>query len=132
LYHKRTSPAIFHRARENRHDLTPAKTKLWAHLRAHRFADVHFRHQHAIGQYIVDFCAPARKLIIEVDDSPHLDQKENETERTAHLAAEGYRVLRIWSSDVMNKINEVMGIILEEMGELINGNGSKKWKPTGK
>jgi very-short-patch-repair endonuclease len=68
--HKRTTPKIFKRAKELRRELTPIEIKLWARLRAHRMQDVHFRKQHAIGNYIVDFCAPRKKLIIELDGTP--------------------------------------------------------------
>jgi hypothetical protein len=57
---KRTTPKIFRRAKELHRNLTEAETKLWAHLRAHRMGDVRFRNQHAIGNYIVDFCAPRK------------------------------------------------------------------------
>ncbi|HEX7540508.1 MAG TPA: DUF559 domain-containing protein [Anaerolineales bacterium] len=46
----------------------------------------------------------------------HLDQEEYDTERTAFLESNGYRVLRFWNTDVMNKINDVMGAIMEELG----------------
>jgi very-short-patch-repair endonuclease len=115
LYHKRTTPKIFHQAQKNRHEPTPAESSLWAALRAHRFAGIHFRRQHALGPYIVDFCASAKKLIIEVDGSQHLDQEEHDAERTAFLATKGYRVLRFWNSDVMDKFNSVIGVILDEM-----------------
>jgi very-short-patch-repair endonuclease len=115
MYHKRTSPKLFHQARKNRHEPTPTEAKLWAHLRAHRFADVHFRRQHAIGPYIVDFCSPRCKLIIEVDGSPHLNQQEYDAERTDYLASKGYRLLRFWDADVMNKITNVMSQVLEEL-----------------
>jgi very-short-patch-repair endonuclease len=51
-----------------------------------------------------------------VDGSQHLDQKEYDSERTAFLAEKGYRVLRFWNSDVMNRIDSVMGVILEAIG----------------
>lgn len=115
MYHKRTSPTIFHRARESRREPTPAEIKLWAYLRAHRFTDVHFRRQHAIGPYITDFCAPRKKLVIELDGSQHLDQEEYDAERTAFLESKGYRVLRFWNKDVLRDINGVIGVILEEL-----------------
>jgi very-short-patch-repair endonuclease len=120
----RSTPKIMHRAGELRKELTPAEAKLWVYLRTLRKEGVHFRRQHAIGQYIVDFClrqyrryrcAPSRKLIIEVDGSPHLDQDESDAERTAFLAAKGYHVLRFWNSDVMDKIEDVTGVILEDL-----------------
>ena len=111
----RSTPKVMHRAGELRKELTPAEAKLWFYLRTLRKEGVHFRRQHAIDQYIVDFCSPSRKLIIEVDGSPHLDQEESDAERTAFLAAKGYHVLRFWNSAVMEKIDDVMGAILEEL-----------------
>ena len=115
MQHKRTTPPIFHRAKELRREMTPAEAKLWAYLRALREDGVHFRRQHAIGPYIADFCASRRKLIIEVDGSQHLDQQEYDSERTAYLERHGYRVLRFWNGDVLKYINSVMGVILEEL-----------------
>jgi very-short-patch-repair endonuclease len=51
----RSNPKIMRRAGELRHEQTPAETKLWTYLRAHRADGVHFRRQHAIGPYITDF-----------------------------------------------------------------------------
>jgi very-short-patch-repair endonuclease len=112
---KRSTPSMLHRAWELRNEPTPAEARLWAYLRALGEENIHFRRQHAIGPYIVDFCAPSRKLIVEVDGSQHLDQEEYDAERTAFLAAKGYRLLRFWNADVMNKINEVMGVIMDAM-----------------
>ena len=104
-----------HRAGELRQEPSPAEVKLWSHLRTLREAGIHFRRQHAIGPYIVDFCAPRRKLIIEVDGSQHLDQEEYDAVRTAFLESQGYRVLRFWNSDVMNRTKDVMALVLEEL-----------------
>lgn len=92
--HKRTSPKTFRNAQELRHNTTPAEMKLWAYLRRHQIKDVRFRSQHAIGCYIVDFCAPRPKLVIELDGSHHFDQVEYDAERSEFLEAKGYRVLR--------------------------------------
>jgi very-short-patch-repair endonuclease len=91
--------------------MTPAEIKLWGHLRAHRFKDVHFRNQHAIGNYIVDFCAPHRKLIIELDGSQHLEQEQYDAERSAILTSKGYRLLRFWNNEVLNDIQGVLRAI---------------------
>ena len=80
-------------------------------------AGVQFRRQHAIGNYIVDFCSPRRKLIIELDGSQHLDQAEYDLERTQYLEAKGYRVLRFWNNDVMNKIDAVLNVIWTEINK---------------
>ena len=53
---KRSNPKIMHRAGELRKELTPAERKLWSRLRGNKLNGVNFRRQHAIGNYIVDFC----------------------------------------------------------------------------
>ena len=110
--HKRTTPKIFKRAKELRRDMTPTELKLHAHLRAHRMAGVHFRPQHAIGNYIVDFCAPRKKLIIELDGSQHLEQEEYDADRTTYLSSLGYQVIRFWNNDVINNIDGVIQSIM--------------------
>jgi very-short-patch-repair endonuclease len=118
--HRRTTPKIFARAKELRHNPTPAEIKLWAHLRVHRMADVHFRPQHAIGNYIADFCAPRRKLIIELDGSQHLEQQDYDAERTEFLKSKGYKVLRFWNNDVMNNMDSVLNVIWDTLNEESN------------
>ncbi|HEX2995588.1 MAG TPA: endonuclease domain-containing protein [Anaerolineales bacterium] len=106
--HKRTTPSTFGYAKQLHRQMTPAEVRLWARLRAHRLNGVHFRNQHAIGKYVVDFCAPRRKVIIELDGSQHLDQEEYDKERTRCLEAQGYKVIRFWNNDVMNNIEGVI------------------------
>jgi very-short-patch-repair endonuclease len=56
-------------------------------------------------------CAPRKKLIIELDGSQHLEQKEYDEERTKYLELRGYRVLRFWNNDVMNNTETVLQAI---------------------
>lgn len=115
--HKRTTPKIFARAKELHREMTPAETKLWSHLRAHRVGDVHFRNQHAIGNYIVDFCAPRKKLIIELDGSQHLEQEEYDEERSNFLKSKGYRIVRFWNNEVLNNTTAVLTVIWDALQE---------------
>lgn len=115
--HKRTTPKVFGRAKTLSRNLTPAEVKLWAYLRSHRTGDTHFRKQHAIGNYIVDFCAPRKKLIIELDGSQHLEQQDYDAERTEFLKSKGYKVLRFWNNDVMNDIDSVLNVIWDTLNE---------------
>ncbi len=89
---KRSHPKMMHRAGELRKETTPAERKLWTYLRGNKLSGVSFRRQHAIGQYVVDFCSPRRKLVIELDGSPHLDSREADADRTTYLEFLGYRV----------------------------------------
>lgn len=108
-----------HKIRKNakvlRKNLTPADEKLWIRLHGYRMGDIHFRRQHAIGNYIVDFCSPNQKLIIELDGSQHLEQQEYDKERTAFLKSKGNKVLRFWNKDVMNNIDRVLTVIWDTL-----------------
>ena len=119
--HKRATPKVFARAKELHREMTPAETKLWAHLRAHRMGNVHFRNQHAIGNYVVDFCAPRRRLVIELDGSQHLEQEEYDRERTAFLESKGYRVLRFWNQDVIKNVDSVLNVVYDALNERSQG-----------
>ena len=91
-----------------RKNQTEAENRLWQVLRAHRLNDFHFRRQHAIGPYIVDFCSPKHKIIIEIDGGQHLKQQAYDAERTVFLEAKGYRVLRFWNNEVMENLDGVV------------------------
>ena len=114
---KRTTSKGYEHARELRKTLTPAETKLWAYLRAGKLSSVKFRRQHAIGNYVPDFCSIKHRLIIELDGSQHLEQEEYDTERTAFFESKGYRVLRFWNNDVMNDMDGVLKVIFRALDE---------------
>ena len=80
---------------------------------------VRFRRQYAIGPFITDFCAPRRKIVIEVDGSQHREQRNYYRERTDYLQSQGYSVLRFWNDEVMGNIDRVMleiGAVLARQG----------------
>jgi very-short-patch-repair endonuclease len=114
---KRSTPKILHRAGELRKQTTPAEKKLWAALRLMREDGIHFRRQHAIGNYITDFCTPRKRLIIELDGSQHLEQEEYDGERTAYLKSKGYQVLRFWNHDIIKNIDDVLNVIWNVLHE---------------
>jgi very-short-patch-repair endonuclease len=72
-----------------------------------------FRRQHAIGPYVVDFCAPSVNLIVEVDGSQHLDFSDYEIDRAQFLSANGYRILRFWNNEITNDIQSVIVKIIQ-------------------
>jgi len=107
---QRSNPSTRHNAIKLRRELTPAERKLWSRIRDDQLG-VNFRRQHAIGNYVTDFCSPNVKLVIELDGSQHLAQKEYDEVRTKYLELQGYRVLRFWNNDVMNNIDDVLNVI---------------------
>lgn len=74
-------------ARENRMKMTYAETVLWDILREFP-KPFHFRRQHIIGDFIVDFVCLERQLIIEVDGGCHSGprQQDEDTGRTENLS----------------------------------------------
>ena len=56
-----------------------------------------------------------RKLVVEIDGSQHLDNVENDQERTNYLESLGIRVIRFWNNDINNNIDGVLMKIQEEL-----------------
>lgn len=113
---KRSNPKIMHNAGKLRKEPTPAERKLWSRIRNDQLG-VNFRRQHAIGNYIPDFVCIEKKLIIELDGSQHLEQKEYDEERTKFLNSLGYKVIRFWNHDVMNNMDGVILTMLRVLDE---------------
>jgi very-short-patch-repair endonuclease len=111
---RRASPKGYERARCLRRIPTEAEKILWTHLRAHRFFGVGFRRQHAIGPYVVDFCSPRKKTVIEIDGGQHFDHEEYDNARTEFLRTNGYLALRFWNNEVMSNIDGVLYVISEK------------------
>ncbi|MBI2396718.1 MAG: endonuclease domain-containing protein [Xanthomonadales bacterium] len=104
-------PKLTDAARELRGRSTEAEARLWYHLRAHRLDGLKFKRQQPIGQFIVDFACFERNLIVEADGSQHLES-EPDRDRDAWLAAQGFRVLRFWNDDILQRTERVLESIL--------------------
>jgi hypothetical protein len=63
-----------------------------------------------IGRFIVDFICPSAMLIVELDGSQHAEDKRD-LARDAWLASRGFRVLRIWNSDLFTDRDVVLDAI---------------------
>ena len=61
-------PQLLEFAKSMRHNATDAESLMWQ-LRAKRFMNLKFRHQHVIEPYIVDFYCHEIGLVIELDGS---------------------------------------------------------------
>lgn len=102
-----------------RHKPTEAERVLWTLLRSRRLVGHKFRRQVPIGSYIVDVLCPAANLIIELDGSQHAEN-DYDVVRDDWLRAQGYRVLRIWNSELTSSRNgalEVIWAALEVQGQ---------------
>lgn len=98
-------------ARGLRRRQTDSERVLWRQLRDRQLHHAKFRCQHPIGPYIVDFCCPVHRLVIEVDGGHHAAQISADEQRTAFLMHQGYRVLRFWDHDVLGNREAVLQAI---------------------
>ena len=92
------------RARALRDALTPSEALLWSALRARQLG-VTFRRQVLIGRYIVDFVAPASRLVVEIDGSFHAQRGRTDARRDAALFSAGYRVMRLEAELVLRALH---------------------------
>jgi very-short-patch-repair endonuclease len=100
-------------ARDLRSNLTDAEQLLWHHLRRKQLHGVQFYRQKPLGPYIVDFYAPAAKLVVEVDGAQHLtnEGQSEDTQRDDALASIGLTVLRFDNRQVLMETNAVLSVI---------------------
>ena len=114
----RTSPEMQARARELRGEMTPAEKELWARIRFGQLDSAHFRRQHAVDRFIVDFFCARAKLVVEVDGDSHVMQADYDAARTQWLNEQKhYRVLRFTNDEVHHNIEAVLEMILEAVRE---------------
>ena len=83
-------------AKKLRSNSTPHERILWRALKEIPLEGTHF------PRHVVDFFCPAKRLIIEVDGGHHNQDEEaqRDRERQAWLEKEGYRVIRLWNSEM--------------------------------
>ena len=87
--------------------MTKEERRLWYDylkrlpVKAHR--------QMVLGSYIVDFCIPVKKTVIEVDGFQHGEPQNiaADRERDKWLASHGYRVLRYANRDIDQRFEAV-------------------------
>jgi len=95
-------------SRRLRSNMTEPEIRLWYVLR-HDFT-AKFHRQEPIGPYITGFCCHSRRVIVEVDGSQHAESA-SDIERDRYLNRMGFRVIRVWSGDVMTRLNDIVGHI---------------------
>ena len=103
----------------NRKNPTEAESVLWDMLKGNKLG-AHFRRQHIILDYIVDFICLDKGLIIELDGGYHDDpqQKEYDRARTAHLQRLGYTELRFKNEELLCNPDAVIQKIKDTLKSL--------------
>jgi len=92
----------------NRAAPTQSEARLWEALRGNQLG-VQFRRQVPLcGRYIVDFVAPAARLVVEVDGGYHALRRRADERRDRELARAGYRVIRVPAGLVIKNVAAVV------------------------
>jgi very-short-patch-repair endonuclease len=95
----------------NRRGLTESEARLWSALSGRKLG-VQFRRQVPLaGRYVVDFCARAARLVVEVDGGCHARKRQADARRDAVLSALGYRVVRVAAELVMRELAVAVSVI---------------------
>ena len=101
-------------ARKLRKNMTDAERALWRLLRDRQLAGWRFRRQEPIDHYIVDFICFEARLILEADGSQHFESVADKV-RDAYLQSKGFRVLRLWNTDILANREGVQRLIMEAL-----------------
>ena len=105
--------STFEKARGLRKRMTKAEKLLWSKLRKRQLKGMHFRKQHPIDCYIVDFYCHQAQLVIELDGKIHQYQKEYDRDRQEVIKLFGLTVIRFKNEEVETNMNGVVNRILE-------------------
>lgn len=100
-------------ARQFRKSPTPSEALLWQALRSKKLDGVKFRRQQPIGPFVVDFYAPAHRLIVEIDGPVHAKQQEADRARQELLEMLGLRFVRVSSVQAETNLPAVLARIRE-------------------
>lgn len=117
--HQTVPKQLRYNAKRLRSQMTDAEKKLWQVIRAHRLEGISFRRQMPIEGVIVDFAAPAHRLIVELDGSQHaeLQGQARDIARDRKLQALGWTTLRFWNAEVTHDLEGVCRKILNACGK---------------
>jgi very-short-patch-repair endonuclease len=100
--------------KELRKNQTPQEIILWSKLRNHQTKQK-WKRQVSIGPYIADFYCSKKLLVIEIDGSQHLDNKEYDKDREKYFLDLGIRTIRFWNNEINTNIDGVLKIVMEKL-----------------
>jgi very-short-patch-repair endonuclease len=100
--------------KELRKKQTPQEMILWSKLRNNQ-TNHKWKRQVSIGPYIADFYCWKKLLVIEIDGSQHLENKDYDKERNNYFSNLEIRTLRFWNNEINTNITGVMNKIENEL-----------------
>jgi very-short-patch-repair endonuclease len=115
-------------ARRLRRGLSLPEKLLWVRIRR---GELHFRRQHPVGEYVLDFYCPAAKLAVEVDGAAHDfgDRPQRDDQRTDWLRTQGINVLRLPAREVLADPDAVADALIRLCAEPLHHSTSSSGPP---
>ena len=103
-------------AKQLRREMSLPEVLLWLGLKGRRLEGLHFRKQHPIGPYVLDFYCDEARLAVEVDGETHDfgDRPRLDAVRDHWMAQRGIRTLRLPAVEVLACVDGALQTILSE------------------
>ncbi|MES2033193.1 MAG: DUF559 domain-containing protein [Pseudomonadota bacterium] len=113
-----TPAATKARAKRLRREMSAPERQLWWSLRANQLDGLHFRRQHPLGPYVLDFYCHRARLAVEVDGGTHRmpGRRESDIARDLWLQERSIHTLRLPTHVVENNINSALEMIRRAVG----------------
>jgi very-short-patch-repair endonuclease len=118
----------FKNVRRLRRELSLPEKLLWVRLKG---TGGHFRKQHPVGDYVLDFYCASANLAVEVDGFAHDtgNRPQRDETRTAWLNANGIEVLRVPAKDVLADPDAVADAVLRLVEKPLHHSASPSGPP---
>lgn len=111
------NPYLRASGRRLRKEMTETEVRLWNRIRRKQINSLQFFRQRPIGNFVVDFYCPRRKLVIELDGGQHFWDENisgNDKNRDNYLEnILGLKVLRFTNVEVYQNIEGVVREIIK-------------------
>ena len=106
------SPQMKTRRKFLRNNPTKEEVILWNKLKGSQLGEKFIR-QYSIGNYVVDFYCPNKRVAIELDGGQHNDDEKKiyDQNRTEYINQFGIILLRFWNGDVLKGVETVLEAI---------------------
>lgn len=108
---------VLPRRRTLRNHSTSAEATLWTLLKDKQLDGFKFRRQHSIGEYVLDFYCPKKKLAVELDGNYHKEESQatHDAKRTGFINSKGITVIRIENNNVFDNTSAVLDYIRQHL-----------------